>query len=259
MDHRMGWAMACCAGLAMGLGAGCASSYKGVVAERAPLSELSPELEGLTDQKIELYLKAGAQPVFPTSLAVAKLAGVTMFDHGNGTRSMVRDSRQLAVMQPDEAEGWKSLTELRGMTGKPLVDRVHIINSLLASGDADLKKLRDAAAMLHAPVLLVYMQNDASASGVNDAAMAYWTIVGLFTVPGHTVGHHCVCQGLLVDTRSGAILASLEGQSLREEKVLAGAVDIAAGRTRREARAESADKLREESRQALRTVAMRGQ
>jgi len=87
--------------------------------------------------------------------------------------------------------------------------------------------------------------------------MAYWTFVGLFTVPGNTVGHCTVCQALLVDTRSGFVLATAEGESLREENCLPGAVDIAGPRVEKEARAEAVRKLQGAVQHSLKGLAAR--
>jgi len=59
------------------------------------------------------------------------------------------------------------------------------------------------------------------------------------------------CQGLLIDTQSGFILATCMGEGKREENVLAGAVDIAADRTCNEARAEAVEKFQENFRRTL--------
>ena len=239
---------------AVGLGAatGCASSYKGVVKPGVKMSVLSPELESVTDQAIETYLKADVRPAFPAVLAVAKLTAPPRYAYYNRNEE---PTAALAVPAGDEAAGWRKLTATTSNSETPLIEQVQVVTALLAPGKPSLKSLRDAAAMLHAPLLLVYMQDDDAQEGYNDLAMAYWTIVGLFCVPGNAVGHYTVCQAVLVDTRSGFILATAEGEAKREENVLPGAVGIAWDRVARQARAEAVAQLQANTLEMLRALA----
>ncbi|MBN2559341.1 MAG: hypothetical protein JXQ75_00220 [Phycisphaerae bacterium] len=214
----------------MALLCGCAS-YKGLVKPVGKMTALSPELAQLTDAKIEQYLKANPQPSFPSVLAVARLASSDYWSRN--------DSQSLDVIGGDEAAGWRRMAEASDQGSAAPINQVQFINPILVSRKPTLKDLRDAAARLHAPLLLVYSQADTRDDGYNSAAMAYWTIVGLFLVPGNTVGYYSVCHGVLVDTRTGGILATIEGESKREEQVLPGAVDIAKRRTEKQARAEA--------------------
>ena len=239
---------AACWGLVL---TGCMATYSPMVRPIPRLSVLSPELENLTDAKIETYLTADVRPVFPSVLAVAKVAPVRSWNDGAWEIRL-----EVQVLRGDEAEGWRNMAGSREGGGKGVLEQVQFVSPMLTGGDASLKTLRDAAALLHAPLLLVYMQENNAAEGYNDAAMAYWTIVGLFCVPGNTVGHYSVCQAILIDTRSGFILATAEGESKREENVLPGAVDIAAERVRRESRAEAAGRLQEQFRSVLLDLAL---
>ncbi len=54
-----------------------------------------------------------------------------------------------------------------------------------------------------------------------------------------------------MDTRTGAILAAVEGDSKREEHVLPGAVSIAKRRTRKESRNEAIQRLQDNVLRAL--------
>jgi hypothetical protein len=227
-------------GLAAVLGAGGCSMgrYQTVVRPTPRLAALDRELAGMTDAKIEYYLKNNVPPVFPTVLAVAR---VTPQDRPVGRDA---DGTTVEVVQGDEAEGWRRIAAPTRL-GLTLISQVQIVSPMLVGSPATLKHLRDAAALLHAPLLLVYMQSDTADQGYNSAAMAYWTIIGLFVVPGNTVGHYSACQGVLVDTRTGVILATVDGESKREEDVLPGAVDIAARRTQKQTHAEAVARLQE--------------
>lgn len=250
------WISLCITLLAALLGTlgGCAQPYHAVVKPGVRLSALSPELQGLTDQAIETYLQAEARPTFPTAVAIARLVAPPGY-----ARFARSDEYAPALEVPggDEAAGWRRLVAGGTQATPAIVDQVQFIGTLLAPGRPTLKSLRDAAALLHAPVLLVYMQDDDAQSGYNDLAMAYWTIVGLFCVPGHTVGHYAACQAVLVDTRSGVVLATAEGEAKRKEHVLPGAVDIASDRTAREARREAVATLQANVRDVLAAVAAR--
>ncbi len=221
---------------------GCAT-YQKCVKPTPALARLSPELANLTDEKIELYLRSNVRPAFPTVLAVAKL-----------TSRYSSDSFTLSAIRGQEAEGWKSMAGPGGGS----ISQVHFLNPLLLEGPLNLKKLRDAAALIHAPLLLVYLQTDNSSQGYNSSAIAYWSIVGLFVVPGNTVGHYSICQAIIVDTRTGVVLATDQTDSIREENVLAGAVDIARERVEKESLSNSVAELQENFRHTIREMDRKG-
>ena len=150
---------------------GCAT-YKGVVRPSPPLSVVSPEAEKLTDWDIEQRLKATARPSFPTVVAVAKVKPQD--------RNYQAYFVALEQVRGAEAEGWRRLEVEESAKSSSPLQQIQIVNALTLSGDPDLKNLRTAAATLHAPLLLVYMQDDNFARGNNVASAAYWTIVGLF-------------------------------------------------------------------------------
>ena len=225
--------------------AGCAS-YKSVVKPVPQLSVLSAELENLTDVAVETYLKADVHPVFPSVLAVAKVRLPKALHYRYG-----QEQTSLEILRGDEAQGWRRMTGPLAGGGKTLLEQVQLVSPLIVTKPTTLKRLRDSAALVHAPLLLVYLQDDNHSGGYNDGAMAYWTIVGLFVVPGNTVGHYTTCQGVLVDTRSGFILATAEGEAKREENVLPGAVNIARDRVRRQAQAEAVADLQSNFRETL--------
>jgi len=240
-------------GAAMLSSCGCAKPYYAVVAPTPRLALLSPELANLTEASIETYLKANVQARFPTVLAVAKVAATGPGVYYRSERNA--SALQLQVLQGDEADGWHKMTEVRDKVNEPLITQVHFVSPMLVSGTANLKSLRDAAALVHAPLLLVYMESDDARDGYNEAAIAYWSIVGLFVVPGNTVGRYSVCQAVLVDTQSGFILATAQGESKREENVLPGAVDIARDRLQKTTPAEAAARLQDMIRKTIQELA----
>lgn len=245
IESRIVWAVLFLAVAAQS--GGCGPVYKGVVRPTVQMGALSPELAELSDAKIEQYLKANPRPSFPSVLAIARLAPSNYYqDH---------DSRRLDVIQGDEAAAWRRMAERPEKTGKSLIDQVHLISPVLVSAPLNMKRLRDAAARLHAPILLVYSQADTRDHGYNSAAVAYWTIVGLFLVPGDTVGHYTACYGVLVDTRTGGILATIEGESKYEEHVLPGVVRIVKRRAAKQAGTEAIARFQESFSETLNSLA----
>jgi hypothetical protein len=225
---------------------GCSASYRAAVRPTPHLSSLAPEFYNLTDAKIEQYLKTDVTPVFPTTLAIVKV------EQNSNYRYEETPKFSMSPIIGDEAEGWQELTDCKINDQSPaLVSQVHFINPIFIEGSTTVKKLRNAAALVHAPMLLVYLQTENTSEGYNSSAMAYWSIVGLFVTPGNTVGSNCVCQAFLVDTRTGSILATLQSDAASEENVLPGAVDIARDRVRAQARIEAANNLQDEVRKTL--------
>ncbi|HKQ48741.1 MAG TPA: hypothetical protein VJZ71_11785 [Phycisphaerae bacterium] len=225
---------------------GCANEYKGVIKPTPDLKSLSPELENMTDAAIDHLLSTNVEPDFPAVVAVAKLnAG---YSHPFYNR---QDSLSLEMPSGDETDAWRKAADAARFGNLALVDQVHVVNPLISRRAPTLKELRDSAALLHANLLVVYAQGDSADSGYNSAAIAYWSIIGLFLVPGDTVGHHTACYGLVMDTRTGYILAVLDGDSKKEENVLPGAVPIARRRTQSQAQAQALERLQKRFTEAL--------
>ncbi len=179
--------------------AGCAE-YKPLTRPVPKLSVLSPEL---SERNMEKLLKAEVKPEFPAVLAVAKVTSPFSDDVYAGEDE---DKYALEFPHADEMAGWDNLKSLRGIRHKIIISRIKVINPSLLSGNPTLRKLRDAAALLNAPLLLVYVQKDNASDGFN-------------FLPGYTVGYYSVCQAVLVDTRSGVILATAASESKQVEKV----------------------------------------
>ncbi len=235
---------------------GCSQTYRGVV-RPTKAAALSPEMANLTEASIEHHLKLNPQVSLPTVLAVAKLESSS---RASGKIAYYYDAQYkngapLGIIQGEEADRWRSLTKLKNSVGTQIIEQVQFVSPLICKSNPTMKDLRDAAAMLHAPVLLVYSGADTHEEGVNSAAMAYWTIVGLFLVPGNTVGHYSADYAVLVDTQTGGIIATAEGEAKKEENVLFGAVEIAGDRTRESANVESMKHLHDNVLAAL--VALR--
>ena len=87
--------------------------------------------------------------------------------------------------------------------------------------------LRPAAARMGCELLLVYLQADSSVDNYNDAAALYWTLIGLWLVPGNVYEHRTVMQGVLMDCRTGMILGTVTGDCHREKAYAAAYQTIA--------------------------------
>ena len=218
-------------------------------------SDISTELQNFRDAAIEAQLQGDVRPAFPTVLAVAKLA-----PRDRDTRYYTNDRRGpacLEVPRDAEGDGWRKLAGKWPDGGEAiLIEQVQFITPLLAPPQPQTRQLREAAAMLHAPMLLVYAEQEDQWRAYNDSAALYWTIVGLFCVPGHTVGMYTTYHALLVDTQTGFILATAMGQSRRQENALPGTTDIVADRTRTESRAAAMAELQKDVRATIAGLAL---
>lgn len=231
---------------------GCTATYQGVVRPEPKLSILSPDLSDLSEQKMETYLKAKVQPVFPSTLAVTKVK-IPYYEYGAEYRYGQRHPEIVVVenIQGDEAEGWQKLTELKFPGGRPIIEDVHFLSPMLVEGLPTLKKLRDAAALVHAPMLLVYIQQDDTGRGYNNAAIAYWTLVGMLFVPGNTIGAYSTCQAVLIDTKTGYIMATAQSDDMREEKTMIWSVKSSQSRIRAMARYQSIERIQQNCQKAI--------
>jgi len=170
----------------------------GVVNDPKQVSRLE---KAMTDRDIANLLDAGVRAKLPSALAVAKLKS-----HCSGYQPYVDrlDAHELAAWQ-DSIEG------------QPLLRGIQPV-SALAHPDAKptLHSLRVAAAKMGCELLLVYLQSDSTVANLNDAAVLYWTIFGLWTVPGSELEHRTVLQAVLVDSRTGVILGTATGDAHRQ-------------------------------------------
>lgn len=237
---------------------GCASASKNVVRPLTAESAISPELQNFRDAAIETQLKGDVRPAFPTVLAIAKLAPYET--SASYYASQNTGPAYLALPRDAEAAGWQALTG-PWTGGRPdvLVEQIQFITPLLAPAQPTSRQMREAAAMLHAPIMLVYTHQEDRWMIQNDLAAFYWTIIGLWCAPGHSVGTYTTYHGLLIDTETGFVLATAIGQAGRQEDCVPGAVDIVASRTRATSRAAALEEFQKDVRRTIESVAvMRG-
>jgi len=168
----------------------------------------------ITDQDIANVLDAHVKPKLPTAIAIARL------DSDRGS--------QLTPLGHTEVQGWE-----RAMAGQ---SQILGIRTVTAMADDDrrmsLHSLRASAAGMGCELLLVYMVAHGEVDNFNDAALLYWTIVGLFTVPGSEFEHKTVMQAVLVDCRTGVILGTSNGEGQAKQAYVPPAGDIVRDRLR---------------------------
>ena len=152
----------------------------------------------LTDQDISDLLDVRVQAKLPTSLAVAKVG----CDYSGA-------QPHLADFEPGELDAWEKVVR-----AVPKLRGVQPVTTLAIGGGTptpSLHELRTAAARLNCELLLVYLQADSSVDNANDASALYWTIIGLWTVPGDTLEHRTLMQAVVLDCRTGLILGTAVG------------------------------------------------
>jgi len=152
----------------------------------------------MTDKDIANLLDVDVRAKLPASVAVAKLRS-----HCSGYQPY------LTRLDAEELLAWEKAVE-----DQALIRGVHPISALSHAGDRPtLHSLRVAAGRMHCELLLVYLQSDSTVDNFNDAAVLYWTILGLWTVPGNVMEHKTVMQAIVVDSRTGAILGTATGDA----------------------------------------------
>lgn len=206
MNPRFTTHLIVAAGLAgLAFASGCDSGYAmapldanlahaGLINDPAQVSRLE---KSLTNDDFSRMLDADVRAKLPSPIAIAR------FNRGCGN---------LDTVSAEELEAWGKTIEKESMlTGFLPINRL-----LLPEQRLDMKDLRAAAARMNCELLLVYIQDDGWSNNDNAASVLYWTIVGLWTVPGSTQEHRTVMQGVLVDTRTGMVLGAFTGDKSKK-------------------------------------------
>lgn len=154
--------------------------------------------KSLSDGEIGNLLDVGVKAKLPSAIAVAKLES-----RCSGYQPYI------CTIDAQELTAWQKAVE-----GQEHILGIMPVTQMAAGGDSvSLHSLRVAAAKMNCELLLVYLQSDAEVDNLNDAAVLYWTIVGLWTVPGSRMEHRTVMQAILLDCRTGIILGAATGDS----------------------------------------------
>lgn len=205
-----------------------------------------------SDSELSSLLEQQPKCTLPTDLLVLKLRGDEPYRSEYNSETCVQPIAQA------EAESLRSLAELRTEDDRPIIQSVTLGGPLLVDR-ATLTSVRYAAARVRARLVFVYASVDDTEEGYNDASILYWTIIGMWTVPGTMVGYYSAAQGLLIDTVSGQIVAVVGGEYKYEEAVTAAARDIAKTRAQKTAREKSFGELRADLESQLKRLARTAQ
>ncbi len=227
--HLVLFAMVALTGLVL---TGCAQ-YKPLIKPTPKLSVLSPTL---TDENMEKMLKVDVKAHFPAVLAVAKVENAYpeyVYEGANED-----DKFAVVSISAQERQGWENLKKLDSQTHHQIVRRIQFINPSLLRGNPSLKKLRQAATMLHAPLLLVYIQQDDGVSNFN-------------FLPGYSVGYVSVCQAALIDVQTGIVLGTAESESKSEQKVTIFGVESTKTKLQQQMRSNAVNSLQKQMARGL--------
>jgi len=159
--------------------------------------------ERLTDRGISQTLELQPLARFPTALAIARVqdGGYRAYGHRGGTYG----SGQYTVVTTRSIETDEHLEKIRRL---PFVQGVAPINRLVLSNDLKSdRELRDAAARLHADMILIYTFDTAVFSGDTGSPL---DIVTLGFLPGKTAEVVTTASAVLLDTRNGYLYAAAE-------------------------------------------------
>ncbi len=224
---------------------GCATHYRmaaprtlaasGLVQEREAVTAIE---RSMTDKDIARVLDANVRPKLPTALAVA------------GFSDRCTNFQGLKTIAGDELAAWEAVAE-----DQSFIRGVHPVSVLTTDRtDVSLHGLRAAAANMNCEMLLVYLESDDWVDNYNDAAALYWTLVGLWLVPGNEYEHRTVYQAILVDSRTGVVLGTAAGDCHKKRTRPAAYGRIQRDKLARETPREAMADLQAASRKLLRDV-----
>ncbi len=208
----------------------------GLVGDRRQASRLE---SALTDGQIATLLDADVRAKLPTGIAVARLKS-----RCEGYQP------ELGTISAEEMAGWE-----KALAGQSFITGVQPLSRLaLEHQGVSMHSLRTAAARQQCELLLVYLQSDATLDNFNDAAALYWTLVGLWLVPGNVIEHRTVAQGVLVDCRTGMILGAATGDDHRKRIIPAALKQIAEDQLARQTPAKAVADLQAGCKRLLKNV-----
>jgi len=184
----------------------------GLVDDPKQVSKLE---KAITDGDIANLLDVNVRAKLPSSMAIARVQACGRYyvsadeidaDELKAWESVARNYHEITGVTPIAPVGLRS--ELRdGVRLAPVASRNELRDGVT------LHTLREQAALQHCELLLVYVQADRSTDNLNDASVLYWSIIGLWVVPGDHLEHRTVMQALLLDCRTGMILGTATGDS----------------------------------------------
>jgi hypothetical protein len=206
---------------------GCASyTVPGRAANLEAFGLTADAKSALTDSTIQSSLSRKPLASFPAAIAVARVQApryrsYTANSYGDGAYSIVttRDIEEPAQME--------RLSKLHLVNGVAPIGRLILPTQLKSD-----MELRQAAAQLHADMLLIYTLDTTFQS---DEVAAPLTIITLGLAPNHKLRVVSTASALLMDTRNGYLYGVAEFTDVRKNLSSAWTSDSAVDETRRDA------------------------
>jgi len=203
------WAGMVLAGLALG---GCAESYAtpGARADFSTLGMTAADKAALTDTSVQRTLEKKPLVVFPAAIAVVRVQSsgynVSAYRSNN-----VQQGAYSVVLNPDV----ETADDFKAVAGLPKVSAVGSIKRILLDQvpRSDLE-LRNAAAKIHADLLLIYTFDTAFYSQ-NSAAPLSLISLGMF--PTEVKKVRSTASALLMDVNNGYIYAVVEATATDDQ------------------------------------------
>lgn len=225
--------------LAMGLGvavlAGCSSYTAPPPGANFRQIGLTPgQRDSLTDDSISTALAKKPLAAFPTAVAVARIEGPgyrtdTAQSYGQGKYSIV------FVRDVEKPEQFQRLSKL------PMISGIAPLNPLLVPSNLqDERDLRQAAAQLHADMLLVYTLDT---KFLNTDMAGVLTVVTLGASPNQHISVVTTASAVLLDTRNGYLYGAAEATEKRDGLSNAWFSEAAIDGSRRQTESAAFDKL----------------
>jgi len=193
--------------------------------------------QALTDDSISAALAKKPLASFPTSVAVARIESSgyhsdTAQSYGSGKYSVV------FVRDVEKPEQFDRLSKL------PMITGIAPLNPLLLPRNLqDERDLRQAAAQLHADMLLIYTIDT---KFMNQDMAGMLTVITLGASPNQHISVVTTASAVLLDTRNGYLYGAAEATEKRDGLSNAWFSEGAADGSRRQTEAAAFDKLVDE-------------
>ena len=199
--------------------------------------------EKVTEASIKEALATKPQFSWPAKLAVAEIGRSELDGLTYRDRTILAEG--LAPVSATDEKLWNE----RLRKDHPDIGAAVALPSLLvpASEDPMILRLRQAAAKVHADLLLVYMRESDWGERPNPASIAYLTILGLWISPGNDLEGCTVAKGILFDVRNGFVYGVVAGDAETRATVPAVYAEGTREKMRKRTRAESLTDLMDET------------
>jgi hypothetical protein len=179
--------------------------------------------EKVTEESIRRAMATRPQLSVPTKVAVAEIGTrqtAYLPDYSYCGRPDIQAG--IVSLRADEEKLWKETLN----KDRPAVGQVIPLAPVLVpdGSDGTLLRLRQAAATLHADLLLVYVRESDWGKQPNALSGLYLTIIGLWASPGTNLRAITVAKGALVDVRNGFVYGVVSADA--EDKAISAAVFV---------------------------------